>query len=93
MRGIKITYFELLDLDIEANEKEQDKENSIILRRLNSVLSKIKSEKTMIDKNNIKLSLNENGEVVYKSNIGICARCGNVLEKYSKYCKICGVKI
>ena len=93
MRGIKITYFELSDLDIEAEESEQIKENNVILRRLDSVLGKIKKEKTIIDKNIVKLCLTENGELVYKSNIGICGRCGNILEKDSKYCKICGVKI
>ena len=29
-----------------------------------------------IDKENVKLTLGENGEIIYKSNIGICNRCG-----------------
>lgn len=91
MRGIKITYFELTDLDIVAEENV--KENDVILKRLDSVLNKIKDDKKIIDKNNMKLILGEEGELIYKSNIGICGRCGNLLENDSRYCKICGAKI
>ncbi|MBR3696707.1 MAG: hypothetical protein IKM97_00305 [Clostridia bacterium] len=93
MRGISITYFEITELDIEADKKDKVKGNAVILKRLDSVLNKIKSNKKIIDKDTVKLELNENGEIIYKSNIGICARCGNLLERDSKYCIICGVKI
>ena len=93
MRGIKITYFELSELDIEADENNSKDENAVILKRLDSVLDKIKDEKKIIDKNKVKLSLTEDGEIVYKSNIGICSRCGNLLEKDNKYCITCGAKI
>lgn len=93
MRGIKITYFELSDLDIIADKKDNIEENTAILRRLDSVLNKIKDDKKIIDKDKVKLTIGENGEIIYKSNIGICNRCGNLLEKDSKYCKICGAKI
>lgn len=93
MRGISITYFELTELDIKAEEKDQIEENRVILKRLDSVLNKIKDNKKIIDKDTVKLEMTEAGEIVYKSNIGICGRCGNLLESDSKYCKICGVKI
>ena len=93
MRGITITYFELTDLDVEAEKQDKIEENISILRRLDSVLNKIKDNKTIIDKDNIKLEMTEEGEIIYNSNIGICARCGNLLERDSKYCKICGAKI
>ena len=93
MRGIKITYFELSELDVEADENDVKDENAVIFKRLDSVLDKIKDEKKIIDKNKVKLSLTEDGEIVYKSNIGICGRCGNLLEKDNKYCITCGAKI
>lgn len=93
MRGVAITYFELSDLDIEADQTDKIDENIAILKRLDSVLNKIKDDKKIIDKNVVKLELTDNGEIVYRSNIGICARCGNLLEHDSKYCKICGAKI
>lgn len=93
MRGIKITYFELSDLDIIAEANDLVEENKVVLRRLDSVINKIKDNKKIIDKENVKLTLGENGEIIYKSNIGICNRCGNLLENDSKYCKICGAKI
>ena len=93
MRGITITYFELSELDIEAEQKDKIEENKTILNRLDSVLNKIKDNKKIIDKNSVKLEMTEDGEIVYKSNIGICDRCGNLLERDSKYCKICGAKI
>lgn len=93
MRGIKITYFELSELDVEADENDVKDENAVIFKRLDSVLDKIKDEKKIIDKNKVKLSLTEDGEIVYKSNIGICSRCGNWLEKDNKYCITCGAKI
>lgn len=93
MRGIKITYFELSELDIEADQDYQIEENTVVLKRLDSILNKIKNEKRIIDKDKIKLLLTDKGEIVYRSNIGICSRCGNILEKDSKYCKTCGTKI
>lgn len=93
MRGITITYFELSELDIEADQKDIIEENTIVLKRLDSVLNKIKDEKRIIDKDSVKLMLTDKGEIIYKSNIGICVRCGNLLERDSKYCKICGAKI
>ena len=93
MRGIKITYFELSELDITADEKDQIEENKIVLNRLDSVLKKIKNDKRFIDKDKVKLVLTKDGEIVYKSSIGICSKCGNLLERDSKYCKICGTKI
>lgn len=93
MRGIAITYFELSELDIEADENDPKAENAVVLKRLDSVLDKIKDEKKIIDKNKVKLSLTEEGEIVYKSNIGICDRCGNLLERDNKYCITCGAKI
>ena len=93
MRGIKITYFELSELDIEADEKDQIAENNTILNRLDSVLNKIKDDKKIIDKDKVKLVLTQDGEIIYKSNIGVCSRCGNLLERDSKYCKTCGTKI
>lgn len=93
MRGISITYFELTELDIQAEEKDQIEENTAVLKRLDSVLNKIKDNKKVIDKDTVKLEMTEDGEIIYKSNIGICARCGNLLEHDSKYCKICGGKI
>lgn len=93
MRGIKITYFELSDLDIVADSNDLIEENALVLKRLDSVINKIKDNKKIIDKDHVKLTLGENGEIIYKSNIGICNRCGNLLEKDSKYCKICGAKI
>lgn len=93
MRGIKITYFELTDIDIIADEKDKIEENKLLLKRLDSVLEKIKNNRKMIDGNNVKIHLSEAGEITYKSNIGICMKCGNLLEKDSKYCKICGAKI
>lgn len=93
MRGIKISYFELSDLDIIAEANDLIDENAVILKRLDSVLNKIKDDKKIIDERNVKLILGENGEIIYKSNIGICNRCGNLLEKDNKYCKICGAKI
>lgn len=93
MRGIKITYFELTELDILADENAQNEENRIVLKRLDSVLNKIKDNKRIIDKENVKLTLNEEGEIVYRSNIGICSKCGNLAEKDGRYCKICGAKI
>lgn len=93
MRGITITYFELSELDIEADKKDKIEENTVILKRLDSVLNKIKDNKKIIDKDMVKLEMTDDGEIVYKSNIGICARCGNLLESDSKYCKICGTKI
>lgn len=92
-RGIKITYFELIDLDIIANEDDLNTENQVILKRLDSILEKIKDNYCMIDKDHVRIYLNDEGEITYKSNIGICAKCGNLLEKDSKYCKICGAKI
>ena len=93
MRGISITYFELTELDIQAEEKDQIEENTAVLKRLDSVLNKIKDNKKVIDKDTVKLEMTEDGEIIYKSNIGICARCGNLLEHDRKYCKICGGKI
>jgi len=93
MRGIVITYFELSELDIEAEKNDIIDENAVILQRLDSVLDKIKDEKRIIDKNKVKLTLTEEGEIVYKSNIGICTRCSNLLERDNKYCKTCGTKI
>lgn len=93
LRGIKITYFELTELDISAEETDKTEENRAILRRLESILEKIKDTPKMIDKDNIKIVLNDDGEITYKSNIGICMKCGELLEKDSKYCKICGAKI
>lgn len=93
MRGIKITYFELSELDIEADQDYQIEENTVVLKRLDSILNKIKNEKRIIDKDKIKLLLTDKGEIIYRSNIGICSRCGNILEKDSKYCKTCGTKI
>lgn len=93
MRGIKITYFELSELDIEADEKDQIAENNIVLNRLDLVLNKIKDDKKFIDKDKVKLELTKDGEIVYKSNIGVCSRCGNLLERDSNYCKTCGTKI
>lgn len=93
MRGIAITYFELSELDIVADKNDIIDENSIILKRLDSVLDKIKDEKKIIDKDMVKLIITDEGEIVYRSNIGICARCGNLLEQDGKYCKICGAKI
>ena len=93
MRGISITYFELTELDIQASEKDKIEKNTVVLKRLDSVLNKIKDNKKIIDKDVVKLKMTEDGEIIYKSNIGICARCGNLLESDSKYCKICGVKI
>lgn len=93
MRGIKITYFELSELDIIAEANDLIEENVVVLKRLDSVLNKIKDNKKIIDKEDVKLTLGENGEIIYKSNIGICNRCGNLLENDSKYCKICGAKI
>lgn len=91
MRGIKITYFELTDLDIESEEELE--ENNVVLKRLDSVVNKIKDDKKIIDKNSVKLILGENGELIYKSNIGICNKCGNLLESDSRYCKTCGARI
>ena len=94
MRGIKITYFELTDLDIVADKKDLNKEeNQLVLKRLDSVLEKVKDNYKLIDKDNVRIYLNDNGEITYKSNIGICVKCGNLLEKNGKYCKICGAKI
>ena len=92
MRGIKITYFELTDIDIVADEKDQIEENKLVLKRLDCVLEKVKNNRKLIDKDNVKISVNSAGEITYKSNIGICMKCGNLLEKDSKYCKICGAK-
>lgn len=92
-RGIKITYFKLTDLEVVADEKDLSIENQLVLKRLDSVLEKIKDNYTMIDKDNVKIYLDDEGEITYKSNIGICVKCGNLLEKDSKYCKICGAKI
>lgn len=92
-RGIIITYFELSDLDIEADKEYIKEENNVILKRLDNVLDKIKYDKKIIDKNTVKLTLTDNGELIYKSNIGICSRCGNLLDQDSKYCIICGAKI
>ena len=93
MRGIKITYFELTDIDIIADEKDKIEENKLVLKRLDCVLEKVKNNRKLIDKDNVKISVNNEGEITYKSNIGICMKCGNLLEKDSKYCKICGAKI
>lgn len=93
MRGIKITYFELTDLDIVADKNDLIDENKAVLKRLDSVIEKIKDNRKIIDEDNVKIYLNEEGEITYKSNIGICIKCGNLLEKDSKYCKICGAKI
>lgn len=94
MRGIKITYFELTELDITAEEGEIDEpSDSLVLKRLNSVLDKIKENRKIIDKENYKITVSDKGEIIYKSNIGICTRCANLLERDSKYCKICGAKI
>lgn len=92
MRGIKITYFELSDLDITAESNDLIEENKLVLKRLDSVLSKIKDDRTIIDKEKVRLKIGENGEIIYRSNIGICDKCGNLLERDSKYCKICGAK-
>ena len=93
MRGIKITYFELKDIEIVADKEDKSRENKTILKRLDSILKKIKDTPKMIDKDNAKITLNDEGEITYKSNIGICMKCGNLLEKDSKYCKNCGAKI
>lgn len=93
MRGIKITYFELKDIEIIADKEDKSRENKTILKRLDSILEKIKDTPKMIDKDNAKITLNDEGEITYKSNIGICMKCGNLLEKDSKYCKNCGAKI
>jgi membrane protease subunit (stomatin/prohibitin family) len=92
MRGIKITYFELTEIDIIADEKDVVEENKMLLKRLDTIIAKIKDNRKMIDKDNVKISINDDGEITYKSNIGICVKCGNLLEKDSKYCKICGAK-
>jgi len=93
MRGIKITYFELFDFDISADEDDKTLENQRVLKRLDAVLEKLKDNYKLIDEDNIRIHLNDEGEITYKSNIGICVKCGNLLERDSKYCKICGAKI
>lgn len=93
MRGITITYFELTDLDIEAEKIDKIEENKVVLKRLDSVLNKIKDDKKIIDKGKVRLEMTDDGEIVYRSNIGICDKCGNLLERDSKYCKNCGAKI
>lgn len=93
MRGIKITYFELFDFDISADEDDKTLDNQRVLKRLDAVLEKLKDNYKLIDEDNIRIHLNDEGEITYKSNIGICVKCGNLLERDSKYCKICGAKI
>lgn len=93
MRGIKITYFELFDFDISADEDDKTLENQRVLKRLDAVLEKLRDNYKLIDEDNIRIQLNDEGEITYKSNIGICVKCGNLLERNSKYCKICGAKI
>lgn len=91
LSGITITNLELEEIDIDSEENLE--ENKAIFKRLDSVLNKIRENKKIIDNKRTKLEMTDEGIIVYKSNIGICDKCGNLLDRDSKYCKICGTKI
>ena len=93
IKGIKITFLEITDLNIEVEDSYKVETNNVILKRMNSVIKKIKENKIIIDNKNNNLKITEKGDLFYKTNIRICERCENLLESDSKYCKICGAKI